>query len=423
MNELSPFLDWMKPEDVEPVGEEDEMDEEANEQLLPSEEMIMCMIYQSKIFSCVYYDFISKRISYLVDTMDDGGKFELANLLISDLRPAAVITCTKSDENFVKFLRNKCKYNNLDDNDPNYLSRLELNEDDAAAERDRIEFVVTANVDFNYESAEQIIMSLTGLEGMTERLNEIQRRLYFRNVINFEARQSVRCLGALLTFLTRHADKFNLEKIVTRDGVHVPVLSIRPLKMDQLLMMDHNTFKSLQIFNDVDLRYAFRQTRRDMAASFRTKLNTKPNSNSSTLYALFMSKISTKIGIGKLRSFMLRPTRDPDTLAERHAVIEYLISYRNKSFVDTLKKALNKCKYISTLFKKMRVAARSNWTEWKRLYTSTKALCEIAELARFAYEEIQRHEAANAASSTINPRASSFTAEFDDLSSISFQVD
>jgi DNA mismatch repair ATPase MutS len=366
---------------LNPVSDAEDDDEAAGDCMQGS--VCMCMIYQSRRFACALYDFNSKSVSYLPDFEDDGS-FSLANLLISDMQPDTVITCTKSEGEFIKYLKIKCKYNNLEDNNPDFLHRDANRANQDKVQQHAIKFVMMANCDFSYECACELIYGIDSLEDMHGHvIRGHERSLYFKNLLNFDSKQMIRCLGALLKHLERsesHDDSLN--------GLASPILNIKPIKLDNLLTIDQNTYKSLQIFTDVDLSYANRQVMPEYAGHFRTTLNYKMNT-SSTLYSLYLSKVHTKAGTQKLRSFMLRPTREPGVISERHAVIEFFMDKRNQRGVELFSKELKRCKFITALFKKMRIST-CNLNEWKKLYNTTAALCDIAVLGRAASVSLKK---------------------------------
>lgn len=174
---------------------------------------------------------------------------------------------------------------------------------------------------------------------------------------------------------------------------------MKPLNLEKILLLDSNTFKSLQIFNTIDFSCAYRQTNLITSNTFRTGLASKKlNNNNITLYGLFLSKMQTKIGISKLRSFLMKPTRDINILNERHRVIDSFCSNRNQELTSDLRQSLKKCKFISSILKRMKLT-RIKWNEWKRLYKTTKSLLDIYNLC-LQYDELLNGSNSNKMSRT-----------------------
>ena len=160
---------------------------------------------------------------------------------------------------------------------------------------------------------------------------------------------------------------------IENNSVTVQIYSVKPLELEQLCFLDSNSFKSLQIFNEVDYTYAYRQTNR-------TNLNNIPNSQNITLYSLFLSKMHTKVGIGKLRSFLMKPTRNMSILKERHKIVEFFRDSHNHELTDMVRVALKKCKFVTTIFRRMK-ETRCVVNEWKRVYKTSQSLIAICNLA------------------------------------------
>ena len=126
------------------------------------------------------------------------------------------------------------------------------------------------------------------------------------------------------------------------------IYSVKPLELDQMCFLDSSTLKSLQIFNEIDYIYSYRHSKS------RTSLNNKPTVQNITLYSLFLSELHTKVGIGKLRSFMMKPTRNLEILKERHKVVEFFCESRNQEMTGLIKNALKKCKFVNSILKRMK---------------------------------------------------------------------
>jgi hypothetical protein len=369
------------------LDDQNSNDEDEDDAQIVQSSTCMCMIHQSQRFACAVYDFNSKSLSYLSDCEDDSS-FSLANLLISDLQPGTVITCTTGDDDFIKYLKVKCKYNNLDDNNANFL-RCDTNQKPNASGRHHsIQFVMMANADFSYKCACEQISQIDTLEEMPAMvMSEQERALYMKSAINFDSKHMIRCMGALLTYLQRNIDDSNEDSQQTDS---LPILTIKAIKLNKLLTIDQNTYKSLQIFNDVDLSFANRQVMPQFSGHFRSTLNFKMDSHS-TLYSLYLNKIHTKVGIAKLRSFMLRPVRDPSVINERHTLIEFFMDRHSHRFVELLRKSLKQCKFINALFKKMRTSSCS-LNEWRKLYRTTASLYDLSLLGRMGSTELKKRK-------------------------------
>ena len=133
-------------------------------------------------------------------------------------------------------------------------------------------------------------------------MSELEKRVYFSSLFDFSSNLMLQSVGGLMSYLDKNKVNSEFEPNV----LQTPIYTIGKINIDKTLMLDSNAFKSLDIFKTVDLNCALRQHDLKKSISFRTNLYTKVTD---TLYGLYSSKIQTKIGIKKLRSFMLKPVR------------------------------------------------------------------------------------------------------------------
>lgn len=312
-------------DDAELQSDEDESDER---------EIYLCFFYQSNKLACSYYNANTKTLHTLCD-IQESNKYELTDLIIKEVEPTLIITTSKADEKYMKFLKMKCEYkieteekfdfdeNETDSSSYEYkqdFSRFELNQEDEYVknkdnERDKpITFILMATNEFNYELSKARILRLDKLQSMPFDMSESERIIYFNSLFNFEAKLMVKSVGALLKYLDRNRVNFEFEL----EESQTPVFAVEPIRFDNLLMIDLNSLRSLGIFKNIDLACAYKQYSYEESDSFRTHLNEK---TANTLYALYLSQLQTKVGIGKLRSYLMKPIRDAKVLNERHKVI------------------------------------------------------------------------------------------------------
>ena len=222
-----------------------------------------------------------------------------------------------------------------------------------------IQFLLRIKNDFNYDSGKARIFRIENIVGMPANLSDADKSVFFTGLFDFECKLTIQTVGGLLKYLDNKQINFDYAS-----NTCVPIHTVSKINLEKLLMIDSNTFKSLDIFKTVDLTCALRQHDFKKSDSFRTYLNDKL---SDTLYGLYSSKILTKIGLAKLRSFMLKPVRDIEILNERHTVVDFFVNFQNNDLTQSVKTALKKCKYINNILKKMRIA-KCSLTEWKRFF-------------------------------------------------------
>lgn len=363
-------------------------------------EIFLSLFYAQDKLGCCYYD-TNRKCLFILPDIPESSKFELATLLIDDLNPYSVMTCTKCDMRFINYLKIISKYQ-FNSEDHQELSENDKTESTSGVENTPnfdedhqkrlksvleprpipIEFELMASCDFDYEIAKDSIINLINLENMPRGLNPSDKLIFLSGLIDFDSKLMVRTIGAILKYMERKQINRELGTSIYRPQIY----SIRMISFDKILYMNPNTYKSLQIFNNVDFVCTYKQLASNID-SFRTTLNDRYHNTNNTLYSLFLNKIHTKVGISKLRSYFMRPTRDAAILNERHRIIEFFLNYKNKDFNKLLQNSLKKCKYINPILKRMRIT-NINLKEWKRLINTTEAYLQIAKLVKLIAERL-----------------------------------
>lgn len=271
-------------------------------------ELYLSILYQNSKIACCYYD-LNKKILFTLNDIQENVKYEMTKLLINDLNPTTIVTCAKCDPKFLRFIKLKCKYNIEDhdqdlsneDIDENNISNNNYNEDYSLTvdpsnkylvrEKQTNLFVLSSN-DFNYDNGKnRIIEQLNDIDQMPLNMSQAERIVYFSGLFDFESKLLIKSVGGLLKYFDRNRASLNLTADVLG---HIQILSVRPIILDKILLLDSNTYKSLQIFNNIDYVCANKLVETLDANSFRTSFNDKFNH---TLYGLYSTKIQTKIGI------------------------------------------------------------------------------------------------------------------------------
>lgn len=227
-------------------------------------------------------------------------------------------------------------------------------------------------------------------------MSEDEKIIYFNSIFDFECRLGLSCVGALLKFLnsaqnfgSAHDDDYDrlfTRYEINRNNFLTEIVSVRPINLDKVLILDANAFQSLEIFSDVDFACAFKQTNSSASGHFRTCLN---NKKKHSLYSLYLSKIRTKMGIRKLRSIMLKPTREASVLNERHELINFLAQQSNQTFVAFLGSCLKSCKYIGPIMLRMKTA-KCSLADWKRVLSTIEAFLKISLASKILIERMRK---------------------------------
>ena len=460
-------------ESVDLSNEKNEEDAEDELALTEDNDIHLCVLHRNSKLACAYYDAIKHSLFTLAD-VNESVQFELVELLINELRPRAIITSARTDANFINFLKIKCKYDLHDSGDRTTDTTLidDHNDDDDddeenaedeqearssrrrssgvtrqyKAKSEKINLVRLIANDFHYDSAKRRIMQLDGLELMPEAMSESERIVYFSGLFDFDAKLMIGATGALLKYMERAASSGlgaggegdDLFAAANTELSAFRIDSVRPVRLGHLMLIDQHALQSLQIFSGVDLACAHKLTETLAATRFRTSFNPSSlandcahtnNNNKNgetssaivTLYGLYSSRIQTKIGLAKLRSYMMQPTRDPHVLAKRHRLVDYFVHetrHKAAEMTKSVRQQLRRCKFIGRTLKRMRIT-RCSLAEWKRLYKTTRAFCRLAQLAKQIAADtcpyidesgVNARAAAAAADLSFNPPESSITA-------------
>lgn len=375
LNDLSERFSILD-KNMETFFNEDELIEDEQRSMAddgPENDVYLCVLHQSGTLAFSCYDGAKKCLYNLKDMEDTNGRFELIDTIIDDVQPRVIITSLKSDQRFVHHLKVSARRAEEENEDSTTLTR-----------DDSFELIVLPNGHFTYEQAKERIFGIETLANMPKTLNMTsgEKIIFYSCLFDFEAKCMIRCVGALLEYLNKN--RINLEFGI--NTYETAVLAVRPYSLDKMLFLDANTYKSLQIFSDVDYHCAKKLTYSD-AEHFRTTLSDKQNTAGRSLYAYFVSKLSTKIGVSKLRSYMLKPTRDATVLGERLAMVDFFTDYRNQSLVKFLQKTLHSCKYIQSILKRMKIA-KCSLNEWKRVYKTTQSFLKIIQLSKLIGDKL-----------------------------------
>ena len=292
-------------------------------------EIYLSLFWVNNQLGASYYDSNRQTIFHL-DDIQESIKFEVILLLIEDIRPECVIVSSKTDEKLTS-----CLKKTIDEN----------------------KILLTTNNDYNFEFAKKRIMQLKLNRAANLNLtNDIERFVYFSSFLNFDATLMIRSMGALIKYLDKNRINVQLEE----KTIHTPIVSFKSIKLDDVLLIDQNSLKSLQIFHSVSHPSAYKQNSKEGLS----------------LFNIYYGKLQTKLGAHKLRSWLLKPTRNQNILSNRHEIIEFFIDPRNQDFTRRISSLLRNCKNMSLIFKRLKVG-QPNFSDWHSLFKTTENLIKL----------------------------------------------
>ena len=297
--------------------------------------------FNQKCGSAIYYPSDGRIL--LVDQIEDN-EYENLVSLVWQLCPNHLIINAKSDAKLIGILEGGAKPTSEPmsststsqsnrNSTPNLWSTCDLVEADAMWKMDsRYDLHVMSHTLFAYENCKTRIASLNFKDRSFA--DQKDKLLYLSSIIDFSDSQTFRSLGALLRFLDNHLVDMQNQKM----GTTVEVSSIDPYSLKQLMVVERNTYESLQVFQQEWHPSVAKQG-----------INQKEGLS---LFGLFNCCVS-KVGAIYLRKIFLLPTQETTIILERLNTIEFFVDSKNLAFRDDLRQQLKHVKGVTALFSRL----------------------------------------------------------------------
>ncbi|KOB66004.1 hypothetical protein OBRU01_19033, partial [Operophtera brumata] len=231
-----------------------------------------------------------------------------------------------------------------------------------------------------YEACKRRIFTLS-LPNEPSPCTDEERTMFLRTVVDFNHVQTVHALGALLRYLD-----LNWTNLSMNMQSRPQFLILRIISLADIVTIDEDTYRGLQIFSTVAHPSAFKK---GMQGS---------NKEGLSLFQLF-SKCSSKVGQSRMRIYLQHPSRDLATLKRRQDVVAFFMRPQNEplmrnicsslrviknvtmfSFIITLRLL---CVYLQGILVKIKALSAKAY-QWKSVYNTlrnTVLICEICENA------------------------------------------
>ncbi|CAG9796838.1 unnamed protein product [Diatraea saccharalis] len=137
--------------------------------------------------------------------------------------------------------------------------------------------------------------------------SEEERSLFLRTVVDFSQTQSVHALGALLRYLD-----LNWSAIIMDLHSKPEYMSLKKISLADILTIDEDTYRGLQIFSPVSHPSGFKRGARGTSRE------------GLSLYQMF-KRCSSRIGQARMRVLMQHPTTDIEILTRRQEVVAFFM--------------------------------------------------------------------------------------------------
>ncbi|XP_022821320.1 mutS protein homolog 5-like [Spodoptera litura] len=215
--------------------------------------------------------------------------------------------------------------------------------DSDANDEGRCKLVFLSSQEYSeYSSRSKLSTSLVDFEACKRRISSLslptepancsddERSLYLRTVIDYSQTQSVHALGALLRYLDLNWAKLSMD-------LHgkPQFLSLRIISLADIVTIDEDTYRGLQVFSAVAHPSAFK---RGVRGSSREGLS---------LFQLF-SRCASKLGQRQMRVLLQHPTSDLATLEMRQELIAYFMKPQSDALMRNICSSLRYIKNVHT---------------------------------------------------------------------------
>ncbi|WKX98096.1 hypothetical protein Q1695_013637 [Nippostrongylus brasiliensis] len=346
--------------------------EKIEEVLLPEMgdyDIIAAVSYSASYLGAAIYDQGRATIKLLRD-ISENEEFSLLSSFFQQEEPTKLLLNKTQDVDFVSFITMYCeqetpsarnrKRNHEEQQESFFSSDVpvrttgkeviddsEDSEDDETSESGRKPTLIfLPNNAFNYESGLTRITELFS----GECFNETENSLVTRFRIDFSSRNMVSALGALLKYLDITRVGVEFEPLT----VHTPVKAIKSVVVAQMVEMDRDTFRSLDIFPDSIMeKKCYRRGSSSVAAT-------------ASLFGV-CNKCKSSVGTNTLRKWFENPTTNQDILKGRQQAISFFLQDCNMDITGKIYGLLGTMKNVRQILRRLR-AGTAKVVHWQSLY-------------------------------------------------------
>ncbi|XP_061413891.1 mutS protein homolog 5 isoform X1 [Lethenteron reissneri] len=321
----------------------------------PQAQVVLSIMWSGRILGMAFYDSEDGNVYYINDTPDTDNN-SLLKRVISQLNPTCIITSAKQKDSFFKMLANP----------DGEVGEKNAPEGDGGEQVDGREqgsynVEVLPSLNFLVEAGKQRILN-TNLPGMLPDLTEQERIYHFVKMVPFDNSYMLCAMGALLKYVEQKRVGVELEN----KDVRVPIMAFRIFMPEDIVHVDKNTFRALQIFKS-----------RTHPSAFKSVFGGKEGLS---LFGI-MNRCHSPPGVRLLEMWFRRPTRNLQELSDRQDVVEFTTSPCNCEVVKRLQNYLKQIRSLSRILIRMKIS-HATVQDWKTLYQTVFHLVYIWETCR-----------------------------------------
>ncbi|KAI9001871.1 muts domain V-domain-containing protein [Hyaloraphidium curvatum] len=298
--------------------------------------VVLCLLHRKKRLGAAAF-FPATRILYLMQECEETDKFAVAHQVILQLRPARIITSSRSDESFLDFLKN--------------------------IEGNRAFIDVRPSTEFSFPNSLNRLLTVRILGNgfdvpSFEDRKEAETWLSGRIDLSTRNGETVTAAGALLAYLqrslvagdapqqkTKKRGRKQLEEDEDDEGPSVPEVElegVEEMALEAHLQISEDTLRALSIFIE-DRHPSMHSSHRKEGLS---------------LFGLLDTTL-TPLGKRLLRSWFLKPSADPKVLQGRHDAVAMFVRPEYEHTADQIRTALKQVGNIRRVVQNLRVQPTS----------------------------------------------------------------
>ncbi|KAM7432071.1 MutS protein 5 [Porites harrisoni] len=186
---------------------------------------VLSVVWSGGKLGSAYYDTETSQLYLQMDVIETND-FQFLKRVKEQVQADVIITSSKQDERILKILQGQEGENN----------------EEPICKTTEVE--ILPSIDFSFEVCKRRIIALNGLPGIPQHFTDDERDIHMSSLVPFDSSNMVRSAGALIKYIDKKRIGVELED----PDVRVPILGLKVFSLNDLLIVDNNTYSALQIF-------------------------------------------------------------------------------------------------------------------------------------------------------------------------------
>lgn len=297
------------------------------------------------------YNMSTSVLSVMDDMVEDTFNYSITKSLYMQCQPRHVLTTAGTPEEFRTILKKMIVKDSFEDQNGSSTS--------SAINIEVLLNILNKNQN-NYDHCYQRV-KLLKLNSEPEDTSTAERVTFLNSVLNFNSKLMIHALGLLLKYLDE-----NWTKLALNPSEQVEFLYINSITLNNLVMMDEDTYQTLNIMQSKFHPSLFKYG----SCSVEDGMN---------LFTFF-NRCQSRPGVQSLWTLMRHPTRDIEQLTQRHAVIEFFMNADNQNIFESIKSSLKQINRLTPAVIKRYKTPQAKPGDWKKLSKTISHLTIIGEI-------------------------------------------